>query len=218
MSQPSRLLPATLLFAAVALPAVGGAAVASAPAPSGASPAGPASSAATPAPSAAAGSPVSPDTPPPMHRIQIPGPGGKTLPYSIELPPGWQAVSGKDLPGVFLGPPGMSKPENDPRAIYVRASTASLADPSAVVANIRKNEAGQTSWTAPIVEVREVGGVHGVLVRMDSGAGAEARSTMVLKMPYGQSSLDFMVSAQRDDFERRLAGYQRLLFSLQPAH
>jgi hypothetical protein len=87
-----------------------------------------------------------------------------------------------------------------------------------VVANINKSEAADNTWSAPLVEVHEVGGVRGVLVRMDSGAGVQARSTLVLKMPLGQTSVDFMATAPRDEFEHQLATYQRVMFSVLPVH
>lgn len=126
-----------------------------------------------------------------------------------------QASKNKEVQGVFVGPL-VTEPEKDVRMIYVRVSPASLADPKAVVANIKKSEPADGSWSAPLVEVREVGGVRGVLVRMDSGSGAEARSTLVLKMPLGQTSVDFMASAPRAEFEGLLPGYQRVILSVQP--
>ena len=124
--------------------------------------------------------------------------------------------SSKTVAGVFLGPAGVAEPETDTRMIYVRISAASVIDPEAVAANIRKPPADK-SWSAPVVEVRDVGSVRGVLVRIDSGSGDQARSTLVLKLPLGQTSVDFMASAPRADFERRLADYQRVLLSVLPA-
>jgi hypothetical protein len=152
------------------------------------------------------------------HRVGIPSADGKPLPYSLEIPTDWQVQPSKELGGVFVGPAGISQPKDDPRMIFVRESSASLADPAAVAANIKKNQPADASWTAPLVEVRELSGVRGVVLRMDSGSGELARSTLVLKMPLGQGSLDFMASAPRAEFERRLAGYRAVLFSIQPAH
>lgn len=154
-------------------------------------------------------------TSPALRRIDVPGPEGKPFPYSIEIPADWQVQSSKNVPGVFLGPPAPAGPENDPHLIYVRVSPASVLDPDAVVANIKKS-AG-TDWSAPLVEVREIGGVRGVLVRMDSGTADQARSTLVLKMPLGKTSLDFMVSGPRAEFERQLPDYQRVILSVRPA-
>ena len=65
----------------------------------------------------------------------------------------------------------------------MRGSQVSLAEPEKVVANIKANDAKDADWSAPRVEVREVGGVRGVLVQMDSGEGDKARSTLTLKLP-----------------------------------
>ena len=88
------------------------------------------------------------------------------------------------------------KPPNDPRLIYVRISPVSLADPEKTVANIRANDAKQP-WSAPLVEVREVGGIRGVLVRMDSGEGDAARSTLALKLPLEGVAVDFVAIRRR---------------------
>jgi hypothetical protein len=151
-----------------------------------------------------------------MHRIGLASADGKPLPYTLEIPADWQMQPAKD--GVFLGPAGAGQPQADPRMIFLRESQASLADPAAVAANIKRNQPADASWTAPLVEVRDFGGVRGVVVRMDSGSGEQARSTLALKMPLGQGSIDLMVSAPRAEFERRLAGYRAVLFSIQPAH
>jgi len=150
-----------------------------------------------------------------VRRIDIPGPEGKPYPYSIEIPADWQVQSSKNVPGVFLGPPAAGGPENDPHLIYVRVSPASVLDPDAVVASIKKSAGAD--WSAPLVEVREIGGVRGVLVRMDSGTADQARSTLVLKMPLGKTSLDFMMSAPRAEFDRQLPDYQRVILSVRPA-
>lgn len=170
-----------------------------------------ASRSAAPAPAAASAAAAT-------HRVGIPSADGKPLPYSLEIPTDWQVQPSKELGGVFVGPAGISQPKDDPRMIFVRESSASLADPATVAANIKKNQPADASWTAPLVEVRELSGVRGVVVRMDSGSGELARSTLVLKMPLGQGSLDFIASAPRAEFERRLAGYRAVLFSIQPAH
>jgi len=173
---------------------------------------------APPAASAGAAGPATPaDSSGPTHRVRLPGPDSKAFPYTIEIPADWQVVFSKSVPGVFVGPASALEPEKDERMIYVRVSPVSLLDPDAVVANIKKSDAADDSWSAPLVEVREIGGVRGVLVRMDSGSGAAARSTLVLKMPLGQTSVDFMASAPRAEFERLLPGYQRVILSVLPA-
>jgi len=148
--------------------------------------------------------------------VALPGPDDKLFPYTIEIPAGWQVLLSKNVPGVFVGPASALEPEKDVRMIYVRVSPASMLDPEAVAANIKKSVPADKSWSAPLVEVREIGGVRGVLVRMDSGSGAEARSTLVLKMPLGQTSVDFMASAPRAEFEPLLPGYQRVILSVLP--
>jgi hypothetical protein len=208
---PYRLLAmsSTLLLAvALAGPAGGAPPAASAGArTTAAPPAGPAGSAGAAMPADFAG---------PTHRVPLPGPDSKAFPYTIEIPAGWQVLFSKSVAGVFVGPASALEPEKDVRMIYVRVSSVSLLDPDAVVANIKKSDAADDTWSAPLVEVREIGGVRGVLVRMDSGSGAEARSTLVLKMPLGQTSVDFMASAPRAEFERLLPGYQRVILSVLP--
>lgn len=199
----------------------------SGPRASAAGSAAPATSAAAPATpgTGAAGSPAqqqngaaaAPEGAGPLHRVEIPGGAdGKPFPYTVEIPADWQVAVSKTVPGVFIGPAGVSEPETDPRMIYVRVSPASLADPQAVVANIKRSDAADDTWTAPLVEEHVVGGVHGVLVQMNSGSGIQARSSLVLKLPLGQTSLDFIASAPTPEFDRRLAVYQRVLMSVQP--
>jgi hypothetical protein len=220
---PSRLLtmPSTFLLAAALAGPAGALPANSAPAvrPDSAGTAGPAAAApATPAAPAAPAAPAGPATPAGQsRRVQIPSPDLKLLPYTIEIPARWQmqASKQKEIHGVFIGPLAI-QPEKDVRMIFVRVSPVSLADPEAVLANIKKSVPADGSWSAPLAEVREVGGVRGVLVRMDSGTGAEARSTLVLKMPLGQTSVDFMASAPRATFDRLLAGYEHVIFSVQP--
>jgi hypothetical protein len=198
------LSPALLLGAALVASAAPPAAPVAPAAP--AAPAGTAPSAASP--DAQAGAP---------RRIEIPGPGGKPFPYTVAVPAGWEVLRSKNVPGVFLGPAGLEEPMDDPRAIYVRVSPASVLDPAALMASIKqKSQAEGSDWSAPLLEVREVGGVRGVLVRMDTGTGAKARSTLVLKLPLGTASVDFMASAPRAEFDRRLAAYQSVLFSVLP--
>jgi hypothetical protein len=220
------LIPALLLAAvptgrAAAAPAAGPTGPASSsPRASSVSSASPAASAspASPAASAyAAGSATSatPAKPAGTRRVALPGSDGKPVPYTIEIPAAWQVHSSKNVPGVFLGPAEVSEP-GDPRAIWVRESPTPLIDPYAVVASIKEQTAKDFSWSAPVLEVRELGGIRGVLVRMDSGSGDQARSTLVLKMPYRRASVDFMVSASRTEFDRRLPDYQRIILSVQP--
>jgi hypothetical protein len=148
-----------------------------------------------------------------FHRVELKGPDGSTLPYTIEVPQDWQVQRVEKIPGLFVGPADAKLPE-DPRLVWVRGSTTSLADPEKVAAAIRESDQTQAGWSAPRVEVREVGGIRGVLVRMDSGEGQEARSTLALKLPLEKLGIDFLVSAPRAEFETRLPLYERILLSV----
>ena len=159
---------------------------------------------AEPAPTAPAG----------PQRIELPGAPGKPFPYTVEIPAGWQMRQVEGIPGVWLGP-AEAEPPNDPRLIYVRISPTSVADPEKTVANIRAADEKQP-WSAPLVEVREVGGVRGVLVRMDSGEGETARSTLVLKLPLEGGGVDFMGSAPRAEFDALRPIYEKVFFSVRP--
>src|SRR5262249_43434715 len=76
--------------------------------------------------------PAPPPAPPPpaTHRIELAGPDGKPLPYSVEIPADWQLRPAPELKGVWLLPAG-ADPQKEPRAILVRASPADLRDPEA---------------------------------------------------------------------------------------
>ena len=147
-----------------------------------------------------------------MQRIELPGAPDKPFPYTVDIPADWQMRQVKDIPGVWLGPKD-AEPPNDPRLVYVRISPKPLTDPAQTAANIRAEDAKQP-WSAPLVEVREVGGVRGVLVRMDSGEGEKARSTLVLKLPLENGGVDFLGSAPRAEFEKLLPSYQKVFFSV----
>jgi len=149
------------------------------------------------------------------HRIELPGGAGKPFPYTIEIPAEWQVHQSKDSPGLWLGPAD-AQPPDDPRLVYVRISRVSLADPAAIVASIKASDAADASWSAPLVEVREVGGVKGVLVQMESGEGAQARSSLTLKMPLAKTSVDFIGSARKGEFAKLRPTYERVLFSVRP--
>ncbi len=150
------------------------------------------------------------------HRIELPGASGQPFPYTVEIPAGWQVHQIKESPGIWLGP-AEAQPPNDPRLVYVRISPVSLADPAATVASIKANDAADNSWSAPVVEVREVGGVKGILIQMDSGSGDQARSTLTLKLPLPRTSVDFIGGAKRDEFAKLRPAYERVLFSARPA-
>lgn len=165
--------------------------------------------AAEPAPPAASAPAATSDAP---QRVELPGAPGKPFPYTVEIPGGWHLREVEGIPGVWLGPAD-AQPPSDPRLVYVRISPTSLADPAKTVANIRAADEKQP-WSASLVEIREVGGVRGVLVRMDSGEGAEARSTLVLKLPLEAGGVDFMSTAPRAEFEKLLPVYEKVLFSV----
>jgi hypothetical protein len=155
----------------------------------------------------------------PRRRVELPGERGQALPYTVEIPQSWEVQQAKGEAGLLLlAPPhtDLAKPDQEPRAIYVRPSPVSLADLAAVMANIRLASEQDKSWTAPVLEPREVAGVRGLLVQMDSGVGEKAHSTLVLKLPYDQKSLDFMATAPRAEFGRYLRDYQRILDSVRP--
>ncbi|HYU31975.1 MAG TPA: hypothetical protein VEW48_07415 [Thermoanaerobaculia bacterium] len=146
------------------------------------------------------------------RRIELPGAPGKPFPYTVEIPAGWQMRQVEGIPGVWLGPAD-AQPPGDPRLVYVRISTTSLANPEQTAANIRAADEKQP-WSAPEVAIKEVGGVRGVLVRMDSGEGDQARSTLVLKLPLEGGGVDFLGSAPRAEFEKLRPVYEQVLFSV----
>jgi hypothetical protein len=159
-------------------------------------------------------------TPPPAaatatHRVELKPAQGKALPYTIEVPADWTIRQVPQAPGLWLGPADATPP-GDPRLIWVRGSSVSLADPATVVENIKLNDKAQPGWSAPLVEVREVGGVKGVLVRMDTGEGDAGRSTLTLKLPLDKTAVDFLCQADRKSFEKNLAQCERVLLSVRP--
>ncbi|HEV2844535.1 MAG TPA: hypothetical protein VG477_06795 [Thermoanaerobaculia bacterium] len=150
------------------------------------------------------------------HRVELKPSEGKALPYTIEVPGDWQVRQVEGAPGLWIGP-AEAKPPQDPRLIWVRGSNAALGNPEAVATSIRETDAKEPSWAAPRVEVKDLGGVRGVLVRMDTGEGDKARSTLALKVPFQTVAVDFMASAGRADFEKMLPTYERILLSVRPA-
>lgn len=146
------------------------------------------------------------------QRIELPGAPGTPFPYTVEIPAGWQMRQVEGIPGVWLGPSD-AQPPNDPRLIYVRLSPTPLTDPEKTVANIRAADA-QQPWSVPFIEARQVNGIPGVLLRMDSGEGASARSTLVLKLPLEGGGVDFLGAAPRAEFEKLLPTYQKVFFSV----
>jgi hypothetical protein len=153
---------------------------------------------------------------PPYHRVELKPAKGAALPYTLEVPQDWQVRQVDGFPGLWIGPAD-AKPPEDPRLIWVRGSQVSLAKPDEVVANIKANDAAHAEWSAPRVEAREVGGVRGVLVQMESGAGDKARSSLTLKVPLQTVSVDFVASASRAEFPKMQPTYEKILLSLRPA-
>lgn len=140
---------------------------------------------------------------------------GKPLPYTIEVPKDWQARQVAGYPGLWIGPAD-AKPPEDARLIWVRGSQVPLAEPEKVVANVKANDEKEASWSAPRVEVREVGGVRGVLIQTLSGEGDKARGSLTLKVPLANVSLDFIGSAPKAEFPKMLPIYERILLSVRP--
>lgn len=165
---------------------------------------------AKPAPAAAA---------PAFHRVELKPASvaqGKPLPYTIEVPADWQVRQIEGFPGLWIGPED-AKPPQDPRLIWIHGSMVSMAEPEKVVENIRATDKEKPEWSAPRVEVRDVGGVRGILVRMDAGEGDKARSNLTLKVPLEKLALDFVATADRAAFEKNLPLYERILLSVRPA-
>jgi hypothetical protein len=150
-----------------------------------------------------------------FHRIELAAGPGKALPYTIEVPMGWEARQVAGAPGLWIGPAD-AKPPEDPRLIWVRGTMVSLADPDKLAATIRANDAADPKWSAPRVEVKEVGGVRGVLVQMNTGEGDKARSSLILKLPLDKVSLDIAATATPAEFPHRLPLYERILLSVRP--
>ncbi|HBL26916.1 MAG TPA: hypothetical protein DD490_08790, partial [Acidobacteria bacterium] len=140
---------------------------------------------------------------------------GKPFPYTVAVRAGWKIHQVKDVPGVFLGPADAAAP-NDPRLVYVRLSPTPMTDPQKTAENIRAADAAQP-WAAPFVEPREVNGIPAVLLRMDSGEGDQARSTLVLKLPAEKGGVDLLGSAPRAEFAKLLPVFQKVLFSVRRA-
>jgi hypothetical protein len=150
-----------------------------------------------------------------FHRVEIRPSQGRPLPYTLEVPESWQVRQVPNVPGIWIGPAD-AKPPEDPRLIWVRGSEVSLADPESVAANIRANDAASPEWSAPRVEVREVAGVRGLIVQMNSGEGEKARSSLTLKLPLESKAVDFVASASRSDFPQQVPLYERIFLSVRP--
>jgi hypothetical protein len=152
-----------------------------------------------------------------FHRVELKAAQsiGKPLPYTVEVPRGWEVRQVDGYPGLWIGPAD-AKPPEDPRLLWVRGSRVSMEKPDEIVANIRANDASKPEWSAPRVEVQEVGGVRGVLVQMDTGEGDKARSSLTLKLPLANLGVDFVASAPRAEFPKREPLFERILLSVRP--
>lgn len=154
-----------------------------------------------------------------FHRIELkpsdPKVQGKPLPYTIEVPKDWEARQVADYPGLWIGPAD-AKPPEDPRLIWVRGSQVSLAEPDKIVANVKANDEKDPAWSAPRVEVKELGGMRGVLIQTLSGEGDKARGSLTLKVPLANVSLDFIGSAPAAELPKMLPLYEKILLSVRP--
>ncbi|HEX3554825.1 MAG TPA: hypothetical protein VIA62_16505 [Thermoanaerobaculia bacterium] len=151
-----------------------------------------------------------------FHRVALAAGEGKTLPYTLEVPMGWEPRQVAGIPGLWIGPAD-AKPPEDPRLIWVRGTLVSFADPDKLAATIRANDAADPKWSAPRVELKDLGGVRGLLVQMDTGEGDKARSSLILKLPLDKVSLDITASANRAEFAKQSSLYERILLSTRPA-
>jgi hypothetical protein len=152
----------------------------------------------------------------PYHRVELKPAQGKALPYTLEVPRDWQVRQVDGFPGLWIGPAD-AKPPEDPRLIWVRGSQVALAEPEKIVANIKENDAAHAEWSAPRVEARTVGGVRCVLVQMDTGEGDKARTSLTLKVPFQNVSVDLVASAGKPEFPKLLPTFEKILFSVRPA-
>jgi hypothetical protein len=151
------------------------------------------------------------------RRIMVqPADGKDPLPYTIEVPRDWHVRQSEKIPGLFVGPAD-AKVGEDSRLIWIRGSQIPVSDAEKVAADIRKTDAEKPEWAAPRVEVKDLGGVRGVLVRIDSGEADKAHSSLILKLPLQNLGIDFVVSAPRGDFDKMLPTYEKVLLSVRPA-
>jgi hypothetical protein len=170
-----------------------------------------------PAAAFAAAPPKKPVVAESFHRVELKAAQavGKPLPYTVEVPQGWEVRQVAGYPGLWIGP-AEAKPPEDPRLLWVRGSRVPMDKPDEIVANIRANDASKPEWSAPRVEVKEVGGVRGVLVQMDTGEGDKARSSLTLKLPLANLGVDFVASAPRSEFPKQEPLFERILLSVRP--
>ena len=152
-----------------------------------------------------------------FHRVELKPTRsqGQPIPYTLEVPADWQVREIEGFPGLWIGPAD-AKPPQDPRLIWVHGSMVSMSEPEKLVANIKASDAEKAEWSAPRVEVKEVGGVRGLLVQMDAGEGDQARSNLTLKLPLQNLAIDFVATASRAEFAKNLPLYERILLSVRP--
>jgi hypothetical protein len=158
-----------------------------------------------------------------FHRILLHKPESQAqepLPYSLEVPTDWAASPFNNNALIILGRPGQVPAEVgkrvNPNIVTVRSSQVDLAKPEEVVATIKANSATDPDWKVSLVEVKEVGGVRGILVRSHQGEGDAARTTLILKLPLKSGSIDFIAQARPEEFDAHLPLYERVLYSIQP--
>ncbi|HEX5757944.1 MAG TPA: hypothetical protein VF121_02015 [Thermoanaerobaculia bacterium] len=153
----------------------------------------------------------------PARPLALPAVDGRTIPYVVVVPRDWDVrqVPGGG-PGLWIGRPG-ARPEAEPELLHVLPSAQPFGDPQQVVAAIRAADQAAAAWSAPLVEVREVAGTRGVLMRMETGEGAAARTVLALRLPAGEGSVDFLLSARRADFARLEPLFTTVLTSLRRA-
>ncbi|HEY0780874.1 MAG TPA: hypothetical protein VGE98_00350 [Thermoanaerobaculia bacterium] len=151
-----------------------------------------------------------------LQRLQLPGVGGKPFFYTIAVPEGWMVYEeAKIAAGMWVGPPGAVA--GDPRMVYVRVATTSLASAEAAAASLRRADAADQTWSAPSIEIKEVGTVRGLLVQIETGQGARAQSTLSLRLPLpNRNSAEFWFAANRYDFAKLRPFYERVLLSVLP--
>ncbi len=151
-----------------------------------------------------------------VRRIVVaPSKGGAPLPYSIEVPTTWIVRQADNLPGLFIGPAD-AKPPDDPRLIWIRGSQVPLSNPYQVVESIKANDPAKSGWSAPRAEIKNLGGVSAVLVRIDAGTGDKVRSSLILKLPLIDHSADFVMTADKGQFELQESAYEKMFLSVRP--
>lgn len=147
----------------------------------------------------------------PMTLPAIPDQG--PFPYTLDVPAGWEVHADPEVPGFWVGPPGSHAAEGG-ELIYVRSSPVELVDPAQVADSIRATAAQSPEWSAPRVQVVEKRGgtVQGLWVEMVR----PERTTLVVKLPLGAKSVDFMASAPPAALEELRPLLTRILESVRP--